>query len=166
MKSDKIIIQQPQPFDLVDRKILIAGLAVGFEGTISLYIGDGHYEVESFATTGATSLRQFQAVVEIPEEIQFKLDRITLLAIDDSAGCEEAPCPSVTIPLLFAPRILEGYTGFWFHRVQKGETLSSLAQQYYNDSTKWKVIYRANIDTISNPDIIYPGQLLRILRND
>ena len=166
MQTHNIIIQQPQPFDLVDRKILIAGLAVGFEGTISLYIGDGHYEVESFATTGGTSLRQFQASVEIPEEIQFKLDRITLLASDDSAGCEEAPCPSVTVPLLFGPRILEGYSGFWFHTVQSGETLSSLARKYYNDTTKWKVIYRANIDTISNPDIIYPGQHLRILRND
>jgi len=166
MKTNNIIIQQPQPFDLVDRKILIAGLGVGFEGTISLYVSDGHYEVKSYAVAGATSLRQFQAQVEIPEEIHFKFDRISLVASDDSAGCEESLCPTVFIPILFAPRILEGYTGFWFHTVKRGETLSSLARKYYNDHTMWKVIYRANINTISNPDIIYPGQLLRILRND
>jgi len=166
MQTENIILQQPQSFDLVDRKILVAGIGVGFEGTISLYVGDGHYEVTNYASVGATALRQFQAEIEIPKEIDFELDRITLAASDDSAGCEETPCPTVTIPLLFAPRILEGYNGFWFHRVQKGETLSSIAQYYYNDNTMWRVLYRANIHIISNPDIIYPGQEIRILRND
>ena len=166
MESKNIVIQQPQPFDIVDRKIMVAGLAVGFEGTISLYVSDGHYEVKSFATAGATSIRQFQAVIEIAEDIDFELDHITLLATDDSAGCEEHPCPSVVIPLVFAPKILENYTGYWNHIVEPGDTLSKLAQKYYNDKNRWKLIYRANRNSINNPDIIYPGQVLRILRDD
>lgn len=164
--NNNIILQQPQAFDIVDRRILVAGVGVGFEGTISLYVGDGHYEVKSFAMAGGTSLRQFQAEVVIPDEIDFELDRILLVASDDSAGCEEAPCPTVTVPLIFAPRILENYTGFWNHTVQIGETLSSIADKYYEDSSLWKKIYRANVNIISNPDVIYPGQVLRILRND
>lgn len=166
MDSKNIIIQQPAAFDLVDRRILIAGIGVGFEGSISLYVGDGHYEVRSFAMAGATSLRQFQAEVVIPDDINFELDRIYLVATDDSAGCEEAPCPEVFVPLFFAPRILENYSGYWNHTVKKGETLSSIAQHYYNDSSMWKVIYRANTHIIDNPDIIFPGQTLRILRVD
>ena len=34
----------------------------------------------------------------------------------------------------------------------------------YNDPWKWKRIYMANKDQIKNPDIIYPGQKLRIPR--
>ncbi|HHD80061.1 MAG TPA: LysM peptidoglycan-binding domain-containing protein [Campylobacterales bacterium] len=166
MDSKNIIIQQPQAFDLVDRKILVAGVGVGFEGTISLYVSDGHFEVESFAMAGGTSLRQFQAEITIPDNINFELDRIFLIASDDTAGCEEAPCPKVFVPLLFAPRILENYSGYWNHAVQNGETLSSIAQHYYNDSSMWKAIYRANTNTINNPDIIFPGQNLRILRVD
>lgn len=164
--NSNIILQQPQAFDIVDRTILVAGIGVGFEGTISLYVGDGHYEVQSYAVAGGTSLRQFQAKVVIPDNIDFKLDRITLMASDDSAGCEEAPCPTVVVPLIFGPRILENYTGFWNHTVESGETLSSIAERYYEDSSQWKTIYRANINSISNPDIIYPGQILRILRDD
>ncbi len=166
MESKNIIIQQPQAFDIVDRNILIAGIGVGFEGSLSLYVSDGHFEVESYAMAGGTSLRQFHAHVEIPENMEFQLDRISLVVSDDSAGCEEAPCPTVFVPLIFAPRILENYSGYWNHTVEEGDTLSKLAQKYYNNSTMWKTIYRANINTISNPDIIYPGQNLRILRND
>ena len=32
----------------------------------------------------------------------------------------------------------------------------------YNDPFKWKIIYRANLDKIKNPDLIYPGQKLVI----
>jgi len=166
MESKNIIIQQPQPFDIVDRNIMVAGLAVGFEGTISLYISDGHYEIKDYATIGSTSIRQFQAEIKIPEDINFELDNITLLATNDLAGCEEHQCSSVVVPLIFAPRILNYYTGYWYHTVKKGETLSKLAQKYYNNKSKWKLIYRANINSISNPDIIYPGQVLRILRDD
>jgi nucleoid-associated protein YgaU len=35
----------------------------------------------------------------------------------------------------------------------------------YNDPWKWKKIYMANKDQIKNPDIIYPGQILKIPRN-
>lgn len=166
MQTTNIILQQPQPFDLVDRTILIAGYGVGFEGSLSIYIGDGHYEVETYAQVGATSLKQFQTKVEIPEDINFKLDRIGLVVTDDTAGCEEAPCPTVFVPLIFAPRILENYTGFWFYTVQEGDTLSTLAHNFYGNNQKWKVIYRSNIDVIENPDIIYPAQVLKIPRND
>jgi nucleoid-associated protein YgaU len=48
------------------------------------------------------------------------------------------------------------------HVVAKGESLSKIAKQYYGDGNQWQRIYDANRDQISNPDLIHPGQTLKI----
>ena len=48
------------------------------------------------------------------------------------------------------------------HVVVKDDTLWSLADLYYTDPFKWVRIYKANLDTIKNPDLIYPGDELNI----
>jgi hypothetical protein len=45
--------------------------------------------------------------------------------------------------------------------VKPGDTLWSIAQRFYGDPFKWRVIYDANHE-ISNPNIIYLGQQLTI----
>ncbi|MEA3560393.1 MAG: LysM peptidoglycan-binding domain-containing protein [Candidatus Omnitrophota bacterium] len=54
------------------------------------------------------------------------------------------------------------------YTVKKGETLRDIAGylQIYNDSSKWPRIYEANKDKIKNPDFIYPGQILKIPREE
>lgn len=49
-----------------------------------------------------------------------------------------------------------------FHTVVAGDNLSKIAKQYYGDANKYPVIFEANKPMLSNPDKIYPGQLLRI----
>ena len=46
--------------------------------------------------------------------------------------------------------------------VAKGDSLSKIAQRAYGDGRKWRKIYEANKDIIKDPDLIYPGQSLRI----
>jgi nucleoid-associated protein YgaU len=46
--------------------------------------------------------------------------------------------------------------------VQKGDSLSKIAKREYGDAQSWHRIYEANRDTIKNPDLIYPGQVIRI----
>jgi nucleoid-associated protein YgaU len=46
--------------------------------------------------------------------------------------------------------------------VVKGDTLSKIAKREYGDAEKWHEIFKANSDTIKNPDLIYPGQTLRL----
>lgn len=46
--------------------------------------------------------------------------------------------------------------------VVAGDSLSKIAKRAYGDSSKWKQIYEANRDLIKNPDLIHPGQILRI----
>lgn len=46
--------------------------------------------------------------------------------------------------------------------VVKGDSLSKIAKREYGDANKWRTIYEANKDLIKDPDLIYPGQELKI----
>lgn len=48
------------------------------------------------------------------------------------------------------------------YTVQKGDSLSKIAKQFYGDANRWNDIFEANKDTISDPDLIHPGQELKI----
>ena len=48
------------------------------------------------------------------------------------------------------------------YTVVKGDTLSKIAKSMYGDANKWRRIYEANTDIIKNPDVIRPGQVLKI----
>lgn len=48
------------------------------------------------------------------------------------------------------------------YTVQKGDSLSKIAKQFLGNASKWNEIYEANKDTISDPDMIHPGQELKI----
>ena len=49
-----------------------------------------------------------------------------------------------------------------WHVVEKGETLSKIAKQYYGDATLYAKIFDANKDVLKDPDRIQVGQKLRI----
>ena len=49
-----------------------------------------------------------------------------------------------------------------WHTVVAGDNLSKIAKTYYDNPNKYPVIFEANQPMLSNPDKIYPGQLLRI----
>jgi nucleoid-associated protein YgaU len=46
--------------------------------------------------------------------------------------------------------------------VQKGDSLSKIAKHEYGDANAWRRIFEANRDLIKNPDLIHPGQVLKI----
>lgn len=46
--------------------------------------------------------------------------------------------------------------------VVKGDSLSKIAQREYGDANKWRTIHEANKDLISDPDLIYPGQEVKV----
>lgn len=49
-----------------------------------------------------------------------------------------------------------------YYTVVKGDTLSKIAKAFYGDAMKYPVIFEANKPMLKNPDLIYPGQVLRI----
>lgn len=49
-----------------------------------------------------------------------------------------------------------------FHTVEKGDTLSAISKTYYGTWKLYPEIFEANKPMLSDPDKIYPGQVLRI----
>jgi nucleoid-associated protein YgaU len=49
-----------------------------------------------------------------------------------------------------------------FYTVVKGDSLSKIAKAHYGDAMKYPVIFEANKPMLTSPDLIYPGQVLRI----
>ena len=49
-----------------------------------------------------------------------------------------------------------------YYTVVRGDTLSKIAKQFYGDAMKYPKIFEANKPMLTDPDKIYPGQVLRI----
>lgn len=50
------------------------------------------------------------------------------------------------------------------HAVVEGDTLSAIALTYLGDAYKWRELASFNRETVPNPDLIYPGQVINIPR--
>ena len=48
------------------------------------------------------------------------------------------------------------------YTVASGDTLSKIAKKFYGNANAWNTIFEANKDQIKNPDMIHPGQVLKI----
>ncbi|MBI2365249.1 MAG: LysM peptidoglycan-binding domain-containing protein [Deltaproteobacteria bacterium] len=46
--------------------------------------------------------------------------------------------------------------------IKQGDTLSKLAERFYNSMNKWPKIYEANRDSVKNPNYIFVGQKIVI----
>ena len=158
----EVIVHQPQPFDIVDEPIRIAGIGRAFEGTIATRAldADGNTLAQSFVQGGAMALATFQgelALGAIPPTPHGTLE------VGPAPVTDEGPPPEVVvIPVVFGPVLDDTYFGFHPHAVAAGETLSGLAQAFYGDSSLFPRIFEANRNLISDPDLIFPGQILRI----
>ncbi len=57
---------------------------------------------------------------------------------------------------------VEDESVYAYHTVKSGESLSKIAKHYYKDPMKYTAIFEANRDILKNPDLIHPGQELKI----
>ena len=48
------------------------------------------------------------------------------------------------------------------YTIKKGDTLWAIAKKYYGKGSEYTKIYNANKNIIKNPDLIYPGQKIKI----
>ena len=49
-----------------------------------------------------------------------------------------------------------------FYEVKSGDSLSKIALAQYGDAMRYPEIFEANKPMLKDPDLIYPGQMLRI----
>ena len=71
-----------------------------------------------------------------------------------------ALCVSIIVA---APAAAQEQTGGTIHVVQRGETLFSIARQWYGeDGHNVTVLFEANRFQLQSPNLIYVGQVLRV----
>lgn len=81
------------------------------------------------------------------------LDKVILMA-GNAMGIEEVRADEVVAPA--ATQAVE------YYEVQKGDSLWKIAQNAYGDGNRHGDIFEANKEVIQDPDLIFPGQMLRI----
>lgn len=50
----------------------------------------------------------------------------------------------------------------WLYTVRNGDNLSKIAKQHLGNANRWREIYELNRAKIKDPNLIYPGQVLRM----
>jgi nucleoid-associated protein YgaU len=58
--------------------------------------------------------------------------------------------------------LIDPYAGFQQYAVQAGDTLFAIAEQFYGNGSLFPRIFEANTNQLTSPDLIFPGQVLRI----
>lgn len=158
-----IHIQQPSAFDLVTNTVQIAGVAGGaFEAQFSYRIHEGHDEVTGgfMAGDGTGGHGQFQISVDV-SAAAFMLNRVFIEVFHESPE-DGAELDKVIVPAILGAKILPGYTNYLEHRVRAGETLWGIAATEYGNGNLYYRLVAANPHTITNPNLIDVGQVIRV----
>ncbi|HWC09617.1 MAG TPA: Gmad2 immunoglobulin-like domain-containing protein [Acidimicrobiales bacterium] len=157
-----IRIDQPLPFDLVGNPILIGGVGTGFEATLNYRVHEGHDEVTGFFTVGGGTGEhgQYQLQVDVAGAA-FTLDRVFVEVFEISAA-DGSEINKALVPVILGPRLVANYIGYREHVVLPGDTLWAIAAANYGNGSEYPLIVRANPTLITDPDVIFPGQVLKI----
>ena len=157
-----ISIRQPQPYDLVNEPIGICGLATGFEGQIMARVRDGNGDMlrEEPISVGGTGIwGNFHldlALNGIPTTPNGTLE------VFEPSAADGTELHKVVVPIVFGRVLIYPFHGFAQYTVAPGDTLWAIAEQFYGDGAHHTRIFEANRDQLSNPDLIFPGQVLRV----
>lgn len=158
-----ITIQQPQPYDIVADTVQIAGVAGGaFEASFVARVTEGHDQVEQpfMAGDGVGGHGQFQTVVDVTSAA-FTL-HTAFVEVFWTSPQDGAEVDRQVVPVILGRLLVPGYRTFLEHTVQPGQTLWGIAQQHYGDGNLYWRLVSANPQQISNPNLIQPGQILRV----
>ncbi|MDZ7316585.1 MAG: peptidoglycan-binding protein LysM [candidate division KSB1 bacterium] len=102
-------------------------------------------------------------------QVTFKDGLVTLAGQCDSQATKEKAVllagnvkgvEKVNDDLLTAP--VEKKEEAEFYTIRPGDTLSKIAKTYYGNANKYPIIFEANREVIKDPNLIYPGQVIRI----
>ena len=160
-----IDVQQPRAYDLVSNAIQIAGVAGGaFEATFNYRVSEGHDEVTGsfMAGDGVGGHGQFQLIVDV-SGASFQLDRVFVEVFHTSPN-DGTELDKVIVPAVLGPKIVPGYNNYLEHVVSPGETLWGISTLYYGSGNLYYRLVSANPHTIPNPNLIHPGDIVRVPR--
>lgn len=157
-----IDVQQPRPYDIVGDTVQLGGVAgEAFEASFNYRITEGHDEVTGhfMAGDGAGGHGQFQVTADV-SGAAFTRERL-FVEIFHVSPKDGAELDKVIVPVILGSQVVPGYTTYLEHVVQAGETLWGIAQQHYGNGNLYHRLVAAN-PAITNPNIIHPGDVVRV----
>ncbi len=81
------------------------------------------------------------------------LEKVILMT-GNAMGIEEVRADEVTSPV-------QTYE-VQYYEIQKGDSLWKIAKEFYGNGNDYNKIFEANKEVIKDPDLIFPGQKIRI----
>ena len=156
-----ISVRQPQPHDIVDDPVEVCGIGSGFEGQFAARVRDANgTELVQINVNGPGAVL-FNFHAELPLPGVPSTTRGTLEVFEFSAK-DGSEINKQVVPIIFGRAVIDPYAGFQQYTVQPGDTLSAIAQQFYGNAALFPRIFEANTNQLTNPNLIFPGQVLRI----
>ncbi|MFB9931559.1 LysM peptidoglycan-binding domain-containing protein [Amycolatopsis halotolerans] len=137
-----------------------------FEAGFAYRVHEGHDEVTGsfLAGDGSGGHNQFQHVVDV-SRAAFQLNRLFVEVFHVSPK-DGAELDKAVTPVVLGPKIVPGYRNYLEHTVAQGETLWSIARKYYGSGNLYYRLVAANPGTITNPNLIRPGEVVRVPQGD
>jgi LysM repeat protein len=157
-----ISLRHPRAHDIVDDPVEVAGVGTGFEGILHARLRDasGKELAERAFDAGGTGIwGNFFFRIDIPSVPSRPQGSLEVFEISASDASE---VDKRVVPIVFGRALVNPYHGFAVHTVSAGETLSAIADQWYGDAGRFRTIFEANRNQLTDPDVISPGQSLRI----
>jgi nucleoid-associated protein YgaU len=158
-----IDLQQPREFDIVGDQIHIGGIAGGaFEASFNYRIHEGHDEVVGHFQSGdgVGGHSQFHVVANV-SGAAFTLPKL-FVEVFHVSPADGAELGKVTVSVLLGRIIVPGYQNYLEHTVAPGETLWAISTRYYGSGQHFHRLVTANPQTITDPDVIHPGDVIRV----
>jgi nucleoid-associated protein YgaU len=81
---------------------------------------------------------------------------------DVTADIRVKPGAAASAPAGQTSRQTSGHAGGKTYTVKSGDTLSKIAREHLGDASAYMEIFNANRDVLDDPDMIKPGQVLKI----
>jgi nucleoid-associated protein YgaU len=157
-----ISVRHPRAHDIVDDPVEVAGVGTGFEGTLQARLRNaaGHEIAQRSFSAGGTGIwGNFFFRIDVPGVPNRPRGTLEVFESSPKDGSE---INKRVIPIVFGRALIDPFHGFAVHTVEAGDTLSAIAETFYGDPAKFDIIFAANRDKLSDPDVIVPGQQLRI----
>jgi LysM repeat protein len=157
-----IDVRQPRGNDIVGRRFTVAGFGTGFEATVLWRVlGENGSPLAEGLVEGVGSngiIDDFGHDVRLPGSVSARGAHVVLQVFGDDASGQNPPGTDLNeVPVT----LFTGLHGWRLHEVVRGDTLSEIARDVGENIT-FRDIFEANRDVLTDPDEIFPGQVLRV----
>jgi LysM domain/Immunoglobulin-like domain of bacterial spore germination len=156
-----IEVRQPRDDDLIGRRFALAGFGTGFEGSVSWrLLREGAVLAEGLVQKVGSMgvIEDFAQVVSLPAAVDARGAHVVLQVFGADASGSHPPGTDLNEVRV---TLFTGLTGWRLHEVVPGDTLSAIARDE-GQGTRFGDVFEANRDILTDPDRIFPGQVLRV----